>query len=76
MVGVVEFLPVLRAADVRAGALVDSDDAGAGGGVEGGSPGIVALHHGEQTSGFGPDQVVGLGCQRMLRVEAGRSTQT
>jgi hypothetical protein len=41
--GGTQFQPVVDAADVGTGAFVDSDDAAAGGGVEGGEAGLGTL---------------------------------
>ena len=73
--GVAQFLPVLCAADIGSRALVDRDDAGRGGGIQGRPAGVGALRDGEQAARFGADEVVG-GCrQRPLRVEAGGRRQ-
>ena len=75
VVGVVQFLPVVQAADVGASAFVDGDDPAGRREVEGGDPGAGTLVGSQPVTGGRTHQVVGVGGQRALRVEARRGRQ-
>ena len=73
--GGAQLLPVVQTADVRARTFVDGDDPVGRRQVEGGEPGAGTLLRGQPVAGGGPNQVVGDGGQRALRIEALRSLQ-
>jgi hypothetical protein len=70
MLGAAQFVPVVKTADVRPRAFVDGDDSVGCCQVERGDPGAGALPGGQPVAGGGSNEVVGVGGQRALRIEA------
>ena len=70
VVGAAQFLPVVETTDVGPRAFVHGDDSVGCGQVERGDPGAGPLLGGQPVAGGGTNEVVGVGGQRVLRIEA------